>query len=325
MGAVAPGPPGTTFSASMESAPEAPQPEQESLRTVIVALVANAGIAAAKFIAAVTTRSSSMLAEAFHATADTGNQVLLLLADRRARRPADDRHPFGHGREAYFWALTAALGMFFTGALLAVRQAIEELVHPVHVGSPVAAYVVLGVAFCLDGMSLARAYRQLKREAAALELEFLEHFDRTSDPVGRAVFAEDAVGMLGDVVAFAGILLGQLTGSPVPDAVGALVIGVCLAVVAIDLTRRNRDFLVGRLASPAIHDGLRRVIGREAGVVGVRDLWITFVGPRRLWVLSHIALADTLDGPAQKRLLRTIEEAIRKQSPTFARVDLIPC
>jgi cation diffusion facilitator family transporter len=309
----------------MESVPEAPPAEQESLRTVIVALVANAGIAAAKFIAALVTRSSSMLAEAFHATADTGNQVLLLLADRRARRPADDRHPFGYGREAYFWALTAALGMFFTGSLLAVRQGVEELFHPVHLASPGTAYVVLAIAFCLDGMSLARAYRQLKREAAALELEFLEHFDRTSDPVGRAVFAEDAVGMIGDVVAFAGVLLGQLTGSPIPDAVGALVIGVCLAVVAIDLTRRNRDFLVGRLASPAIHDGLRRVIGREAGVVGVRDLWITFVGPRRLWVLAHIALDDALDGRTQKRLLRALEEAIRRQSPSFARVDLIPC
>jgi cation diffusion facilitator family transporter len=309
----------------MESVPEAAPAEQESLRTVIVALVANAGIAAAKFIAALVTRSSSMLAEAFHATADTGNQVLLLLADRRARRPADDRHPFGYGREAYFWALTAALGMFFTGSLLAVRQGVEELVHPIHLASPGAAYVVLAIAFCLDGMSLARAYRQLKREAAALELEFLEHFDRTSDPVGRAVFAEDAVGMIGDVVAFAGVLLGQLTGSPIPDAVGALVIGVCLAVVAIDLTRRNRDFLVGRLASPAIHDGLRRTIVREAGVVGVQDLWITFVGPRRLWVLARIALDDALDGRAQKRLLRTIENAIRRQSASFARVDLIPC
>jgi cation diffusion facilitator family transporter len=309
----------------MESAPEGPPPDQESLRTVIVALLANAGIAAAKFIAALITSSSSMLAEAFHATADTGNQVLLLLADRRARRPTDERHPLGHGREAYFWALTAALGMFFTGALLAVRQGVEELLHPIHVADPLAAYVVLGVAFCLDGMSLARAYRQLKREAAALEIEFLEHFDRTSDPVGRAVFAEDAVGMVGDVVAFAGILLGQLTGSLIPDAAGALVIGAFLAVVAIDLTRRNRDFLVGRLASPAIHDGLRRLISREPGVVGVRDLWITFVGPRRLWVLARIATDDALDGPAQKRLLRTIEDAVVRQSPSFARVDLIPC
>ena len=309
----------------MESAPEAPPPEHESLRTVVVALLANAGIALAKFIAALATRSSSMLAEAFHATADTGNQVLLVLADRRARRPSDDGHPFGYGREAYFWALTAALGMFFSGALLAVRQGVEELVYPIQVGSPVAAYVVLGVAFCLDGVSLARAYGQLKREAAALELEFLEHFARTSDPVGRAVFAEDAVGLIGDLVAFAGILLGQVTGSPIPDAVGALVIGLCLAVVAIDLTRRNRDFLVGRLASPAIHEGLRRVMVREAGVVGVRDLWITFVGPRRLWVLARIALDDALDGRAQKRLLRTLEEAVRRQSPSFARVDLIPC
>src|SRR5262249_22596165 len=152
------------------------------------------------------------------------------LADRLARRPADANHPIGHGREAYFWALIAALGMFFTGALLAVRQGMLELIHPRHVSSPLAAYVVLGVAFCPDGMSLLRAYRQLKHEASALELEFLEHFDRSSDPVGRAVFAEDAVAIVGNVIAFAGIVLDQVTGSAIPDAVGALVIGLCLAV-----------------------------------------------------------------------------------------------
>ena len=135
----------------------------------------------------------------------------------------------GHGREAYFWALVAALGMFLTGALLAVRQGIMELFHPVPVASRLAAYVVLGISFCLDGVSLLRAYRQLKREATRLELEFLEHFDRSSDPVGRAVFAEDAVAMVGNVVAFVGIVAGQLTGSAIPDAAAALVIGLCLA------------------------------------------------------------------------------------------------
>ncbi len=197
----------------------------ESLRTVVIALLANVGIAAAKFVAALLTRSTAMLAEAIHATADTGNQVLLLLADRLARRPPDESHPLGHGREAYFWALVAALGMFLTGALLAVRQGIMELFHPVRVSSPLAAYVVLGISFCLDGVSLMRAYRQLKSEATRLDLEFLEHFDRSSDPVGRAVFAEDAVAMVGNVVAFVGIVLDQLTGSAIPDAAAALVIG----------------------------------------------------------------------------------------------------
>ena len=117
----------------MGTARQPPPGEGESLRTIVIALLANVGIAAAKFVAALLTRSTAMLAEAIHATADTGNQVLLLLADRLARRPPDESHPLGHGREAYFWALVAALGMFMTGALLAVRQGIMELLHPVRV------------------------------------------------------------------------------------------------------------------------------------------------------------------------------------------------
>ncbi len=308
----------------MGTARQPPPGEGESLRTVVIALLANAGIAAAKFVAALFTRSSAMLAEAIHATADTGNQVLLLLADRLARRPPDESHPLGHGREAYFWALVAALGMFLTGALLAVRQGIMELFHPVRVSSPLAAYVVLGISFCLDGMSLMRAYRQLKREATRLDLEFLEHFDRSSDPVGRAVFAEDAVAMVGNVVAFLGIVLDRLTGSAIPDAAAALLIGLSLAVVALDLTRRNRDFLVGRQASKALRDALCQLISRQPGVTAVDELWVTFVGPRRLWVVARIQTDDALDGRAMKRLLRTTEAAVQGQSTSFERVDLVP-
>ena len=308
----------------MGIARQPPPGEGESLRTVVIALVANAGIAAAKLVAGLFTRSSAMLAEAIHATADTGNQVLLLLADRLARRPPDEAHPLGHGREAYFWALIAALGMFLTGALLAVRQGILELFHPVRVSSPLAAYLVLAVSFCLDGVSLMRAYRQLKKEATRLDLEFLEHFELSSDPVGRAVFAEDAVAMVGNLIAFAGIVLDQVTGSAIPDAVAALFIGVCLAVVALDLTRRNRDFLVGRQASAAVREGLRRLIARQPGVTAVDELWVTFVGPRRLWVVARIQIDDALDGRAMKRLLRATERAVAGQSTSFERVDLVP-
>ncbi len=308
----------------MESVRKPALGEEEALRTVVVALLANAGVAIAKFVAALISRSSAMLAEAIHATADTGNQVLLLVANRRSRRPPDAAHPIGHGREAYFWALIAALGMFLTGALLAVRQGVIELLHPVRVSSPLAAYVVLGVSSFLDGMSLAQAYRQLKREAMTLDIEFLEHFDRSSDPVGRAVFAEDVVAMIGNLVALAGIVLDQLTGSAIPDAAAALVIGVCLAIVALDLSRRNRDFLVGRQASAPIREGLRQLIVRQPGVVTVCQLLVTFVGPRQLWVVAHIETDDALDGRTLKELLRTIERAVQSQSRSFARVDVVP-
>jgi cation diffusion facilitator family transporter len=296
----------------------------EGLRTVVVALAANLGIAAAKIVAALLTRSSAMLAEAFHAGADAGNQVLLLVADRRARRPPDEDHPMGHGREAYFWALLASLGVFLAGALLSLRQGVHQLVHRQPVSSWLAAYLVLAVSFCLDGASLIRAYRQIKNEATTLDREFLEHLDLSSDPIARAVFAEDAVAMVGNVVAFMGILLHQLTGSAIPDAVAALVIGLSLGIVALDLARRNRKFLVGQEASPAIRRRLAELIAAQPGISAVGQLLVTFLGPRRLWVLARIELDGALTGAAVAELLRATERVVQAESTAIARVDLVP-
>jgi cation diffusion facilitator family transporter len=305
--------------------PEGPTvADGESLRTVVVALAANLGIAAAKIIAALLTRSSAMLAEAFHGGADAGNQILLLIADRRARRPPDEDHPMGHGREAYFWALLASLGVFLVGALLSLRQGIHQLLEPRPVSSLLAAYLVLGVSFGLDAVSLVRAYRQIKHEANTLEREFLEHLDLTSDPVARAVFAEDAIAMSGDVIAFVGILLHQLTGSPVPDAVAALVIGVSLGIVALELARRNREFLVGQEAAPAVRRRLAKLIAAQPGVTSVGQLLVTFLGPRQLWVVARIEVDGALSGAAVAELLRATERAVHAQSSAIARVDLVP-
>ncbi|MES1209393.1 MAG: cation diffusion facilitator family transporter [Pseudomonadota bacterium] len=296
----------------------------EGLRTVIIALAANLGIAAAKLVAALLTRSSAMLAEVFHSTADTGNQVLLLVANRRAGRPPDPGYPLGHGREAYFWALIASLGMFFTGALLSVREGISELLHAAPIASPVVAYAVLGVSFCLDGLSLVRAYRQLRAEATTLDREFLEHLDITSDPVARAVFAEDAVSVAGNLVAAGGIVLHQVTGSAIPDAVAALVIGVCLGIVALDLARRNRDFLVGREAAPSVRTRLNEVIARQDGVARVGELLVTYVGPRRLWVVARLDVDHRLDALSLDNLLSRVQSSVHTEIPAVVRVDLTP-
>jgi cation diffusion facilitator family transporter len=140
-----------------------PGPTGESTTTVVVALAANAGIAVAKLAAAVISGSSAMLAESFHAMADTGNEVLLLVAQRQSERPPDQDHPLGHGRAAYFWALIAALGVFVTGALLSIRQGVLELLHPAEATSFLVAYVVLGISLVLESTSLLRAYRSCAR------------------------------------------------------------------------------------------------------------------------------------------------------------------
>lgn len=294
-----------------------------SRRVVVVALAANVAIAAAKFVAAVVTGSPALLAEAFHSVADSGNELLLGVAEVRGDRPPDERHPFGHGREAYFWSLIAAVAVFVGGSLLSIREGIQELLHPAAVSSFVAGYVVLAVAVTMDGLSFRQAYRQLRREAAELDRDFGTHFLLTSDPVTRAVFLEDAAAMSGGAVAAAGLALRQATGSHAPDAVAAIVIGLILAYVAVQLTRRNRDFLVGEQAPDQIKARVRETILAQPGVVALTELVVTFVGPRRLWVVGRVDIEDTLTGRDVELLVRTTEHVLQESSETIVRADIV--
>lgn len=295
-----------------------------SRRTVVVALATNLGVAVAKLFAALLTGSSAMWAEAFHAFVDSGNEVLLLTAERRSRRPPDEQHPLGHGRAAYFWALVAAMGVFAVGALLSVHQGIEGLLHRERVLSFRVAYSVLFVAFCLDGVSLLQAYRQLKREAATLERTFLRHLELSSDPVVRAVFAEDAAALVGNVVAFAGIGLHQITGSSVPDGVAAIVIGVLLGFVAFQLAARNGDILIGSQVSASLRDEVREMLAAQPGIVAVTELLVTFIGPRTAWVVARVGIDDGLSAKGVEKLVRSAEDVLRRELPFVVRVDLVP-
>ncbi len=298
--------------------------EAESRRTIVVAIVANLGVAIAKLGAGIFTGSSALLAEAFHSTADTGNEVLLLVAQSRSKAPPDEDHPLGHGREAYFWALIASLGVFATGTLLSLRQGVNELRHPTETTHFQVAYLVLAIAFVLDSVSLIQAYRQIKREAGLLNRDFLEHLNLSSDPVARAVFAEDAAAILGNLIALVGIALHQASGSVVSDGVAAILIAAVLGYVAFDLARRNRDFIIGRQATRTIRENIRKTIAAQPGIVAVGELLVTFLGPRRVWVLAHIDIDNGMTGARVKELLRGTEDALRRQSPYISRVDLIP-
>ena len=296
----------------------------ESATTVAVALAANLAIAAAKLAAAIVSGSSAMLAEAFHAFADSGNEVLLLVAQRQSGRPADEDHPLGHGRAAYFWALIAALGVFVTGALLSIRQGVLELLHPEESTSFTVAYVVLAISLALESISLFRAYQQLRKEARELERDFTEHVRLSSDPIARAVFAEDAAAVAGNVIAGVGIGLRELTGSPIPDAVAAVLIGVILAYVALELARRNGDFLIGRRAPPEIEAQVRKTILDQPGVTGISELVVTFLGPRQLRVLARVDIDDHLTGADVKALIKRVDDSLCGSSPFIERVDVVP-
>ena len=268
-----------------------PAPEgSESALTVVLAFGANLLIAVAKTAAAMITASASMLAEAAHSWADTGNEVFLLIAQRRAAKPADATHPLGHGREVYVWSLFAAIGLFAVGAGVSIAHGFSELAHPEPASDFGIAYAVLGVSAVLEGASFFQASRQAKRAAAQRDKDVFEHVLETSDPTVRAVFFEDLAALVGIAIAFAGIGLHQATGSATPDAIGSILVGTLLAVVAIVLIDRNRRFLVGESADPAVQDAALRELLALPGVARVTELRLEFVGARLLFLTGAVDL-----------------------------------
>ena len=252
----------------------------ESTLTVLVAFGANFAIAAAKTAAATVSGSASMLAEAAHSWADTGNEVFLLIANRRSARPADDRHPLGYGREAYVWSLLAAVGLFVVGASVSIWHGVSELIggEQPHGRDYALAYAVLAVSFVLEGISFSQAVRQLRAEAHRLDRDLLTHALETSDPTTRAVFAEDSH-MIGIVIATAGIGMHELTGVAAWDAVGSILVGVLLGVVAVLLIDRNRRFLTGEPGSADLRQAAIARVQQLPDVASVRYLRLEFVGP----------------------------------------------
>ena len=264
--------------------------QAESLLTVLVAIGVNIVLAVAKSVAAVVTGSASMLAEAAHSWADAGNEFFLLMANRLALRPADRAYPLGHGREAYVWSLFAALGLFVAGAAVSVTHGVQQLVRPEPAGDFVVGYVVLGGSFVLEGVSFLRSVHQAKAEAASMQRDLIEHVLATSDPTLRAVVAEDAAALIGLVIAAFGLAIHQLTGSPVPDAVGSILVGVLLAVVAIVLINRNRRFLVGQEADPRLRAATLLALLDAPEVARVTYLRLEVVGPRMVSVVGNVDL-----------------------------------
>jgi len=288
-----------------------------STKTVWVAFGANVLVGAAKSIAAVLTGSASLLAEAAHSWADTGNEVFLLVANRRSNRPPDSTHPLGFGREAYVWSLFAALGLFIAGAAVSVTRGIQELITPEQATDFVVGYVVLALSFVLEGISLLRSVRQTRPTAELLGRDVIEQVMATSDPTLRAVFFEDAAALVGLVIAAAGLAAHQATGSSTPDAVGSILVGVLLAVVAVVLINRNRQFLVGEQAEPRLRDAAIQALLDLPDVARVTYLRMEIVGPRMIYLIGDVDLVgDDTESHVAVRL-RALEARI-SASPAVA-------
>jgi cation diffusion facilitator family transporter len=291
--------------------------ETESVLTVLIAFGANVLVAVAKTVAAVITGSASLVAEAAHSWADSGNEIFLMVANRRSRRPPDPAHPFGHGREAYVWSLFAAVGLFVAGAAVSITHGVQELIRPEPASDFLVGYVVLAFSFVMEGVSFLQSVRQARREAERFDRDLIEHVLATSDPTLRAVFAEDAAALIGLLIAAVGLGAHQVTGSAVPDAVGSILVGVLLAGVAGVLINRNRRFLVGVEADPRVRAAAIRALMNAPEVARVTYLRLEVVGPRMVSVIGDVDLTgDETESHVAVRL-RALEAKI-SASPSVA-------
>ena len=288
----------------------------ESTFTVIVAAVANLGIALAKAVAGVISGSSAMLSEAAHSVADTVTEVLLLTALKRSEKPADEDHPLGYGPERYIWAMLAAVATFVGGAVFSLYDGIHTLVAGEELGDPLISYIVLAVAFLLEGYSLRTGVRQARGEAARFGASFKRYLRHTPDTAVKAVVLEDSAALVGLVLAAGGLLGGQLTGSGVWDGVASLCIGALLLYVAWVLGRSNAELLIGPPAARSrCGSEIREELLPSEHIEAVLELTTLLQGPREALVAAKVDFRDMSTAAQIEWACEQAERRLRERFP----------
>jgi cation diffusion facilitator family transporter len=285
---------------------------------VIIALLANLAIAVAKLVAALISESSAMIAETAHTFADTGNELTLLLGLRLALRPADPQHPFGYGKEHYFWPFMASISMFIIGGSFSVFRGIETIISPHELQDIRLNYVVLGVSVIFDGASFLLAFTRLRPQLAQFGLWGAIRV--TKDPVLFSVLFEDSAGLLGLALAFLGLSFYQVTGMVIFDSLASLLVGLLLGGVALLLGYESRSLLLGEAASPETRRKIVEAVTRVPEVVAVAELLTMHMGPDDILVNMDLNLKPGLTTARVEDVIDRIEDEIRKAVPQARRI-----
>ena len=293
---------------------------------VLGALFANALIALLKLVAAIITGSSGMMAEALHSIADTTNQIFLLLGLRFYKRPASSKHPFGFGKERFFWSFIAAIFIFGVGATYAIYEGIVKLAHPHPPTNLKWAYAVLALSFVLESASITLAIYQEVHEAHHEGMTFFDYLRESKDPTAKTVLFEDSAALLGIVIAAGGLLLtdyqvGRSAGS-YWDGIASIMIGVVLAVVAFVLARSSRGLLLGEAASLKTVEAIKRAMESHPNVERVVELLTMHLAPKQILINAHIKLRQGLVTDEIEHTIEEVEERIKQAEPKVEMIFL---
>ncbi len=289
-----------------------------SKKVIIAALIGNALISVTKFIAAIVTGSSAMLSEGIHSLVDTGNQMLLLYGMKQAEKPADEKFPFGYGKEIYFWSFIVAILIFALGGGISVYQGVQHVLHPVEIVDPFINYLVLGFAMLFEGTAWYFALREFKRSKG--NWGYIEAVKRAKDPSVFVVLFEDSAAMLGLMVAFAGILLTELTGVLYLDGLASIIIGCILIATAIWLAYETKGLLIGESANQPVVQEIRNILSANDNVETVNEVLTMHMGPDFILANISVDFKDQLTAEIIENCIADIDKKIKQVQPLVKRI-----
>jgi cation diffusion facilitator family transporter len=291
--------------------------QTESRTAIFAAIAGNLAIAATKFVAAFLTGSSAMLSEGIHSLVDTGNGGLLLLGFRMSQKPPDANHPFGHGKELYFWSLVVAILIFALGGGISVYEGITHLSHP-QVHHSIWNYVVLGFAIIFESISLYFAYKAFRSQMSGQGV--FKTIRASKDPTTFTVLFEDTAALLGLIVAFLGIFLGHLLNNPYLDGVASIVIGAILAVVAVFLAYESKGLLIGEGVDPQTLASIRSIVSADPAVEEIKKLLTMHFSPDDVLLTLDIGFKKHLTAEEIAAAVNRLENNIRDQHPEIKHI-----
>ncbi|WP_286731243.1 cation diffusion facilitator family transporter [Acinetobacter sp. UBA1297] len=295
----------------------------ESNKVVVyAALIGNLIIAMVKFVAAYLTNSSAMLSEAIHSVVDTLNEILLLYGLKKSQQPANMRHPFGYGRELYFWAFIVALMVFALGSVVSIYQGIQHIRHPEEIVSPVINYVVLGIAIVVEGTSWFIALKSFRKSKG--KLGYFQAFRRSKDPTTFTVLFEDTAALLGLVIALLGVYFSHTLNMPVLDGIASILIGMILAVAALLLGRETKGLLLGETADPLLRQNVLNIAQQDPAVLSANGLITEQLGAHQVLAALSLEFKDNLTSDQIEACVNRIEANTKKVHPEVVALFVKP-